>query len=224
MAAWRAAKMSVEVRRARPDDAGFLAWVTLCASRSQLTRGIWDLIIGADENGCLDYLARLVVAEPRSIFHYENALVAEAEGQPAAALSGFEMHAGVWRILAEAMSAVQREIEWSEAKFEASRQRSAPLWACFPEDVGADWVIESVATKPANRGRGLASALLDEIVREGVRRGRRLAQITTYIGNDPARSVYEKAGFRFSSERRCLELEPILGVQGFVRLLRKLRE
>jgi len=214
--------MRVEIRRARPDDAGFLAWVTLCASRSQLKRGIWDLIIGADEDACLDYLSRLVVAEPRSIFHYENALVAEAEGQPAAALSGFEMHADVWRILAEAMSAVQRDLGWSGADFEASRQRSAPLWACFPEEVGADWVIESVATRPEHRGRSLATALLDEVVRDGIRRGRRLAQITTYIGNDFARSVYEKAGFQHSGEKRCPELEPILGLQGFVRLLRRL--
>jgi len=159
MAIWRR-QNEIFVRRARPDDADFLAWVTLCASRSQLKRGIWDLIIGADENGCLNYLTRLVLAEPRSIFHFENALVAEAEGQPAAALSGFEMHADVWRILSEAMSAVQRDLEWSEADFKASRERSAPLWSCFPEDVGADWVIESVATKPEHRGRGMASGTI----------------------------------------------------------------
>jgi RimJ/RimL family protein N-acetyltransferase len=55
-----------------------------------------------------------------------------------------------------------------------------------------------------------------------VRRGRKLAQITTYIGNEAAESVYEKCGFRFSDEKRCAELKRLLGAPGFVRLLREL--
>jgi hypothetical protein len=39
-------------RRATADDAEFLAWVTLAASRAHLSRGLWDVIIGADEAGC----------------------------------------------------------------------------------------------------------------------------------------------------------------------------
>jgi hypothetical protein len=46
--------MSTCTRRANRDDAEFLAWVILSASRSHLTRGLWDLIIGADEAGRLD--------------------------------------------------------------------------------------------------------------------------------------------------------------------------
>ena len=34
----------------------------------------WDLLIGADETGCLDYLRRLAVAEPRSLCHVQNML------------------------------------------------------------------------------------------------------------------------------------------------------
>lgn len=213
----------IQIRRARREDAEFLAWVTLSASRSQFTRGIWDRIIGSDDRGCLDYLARLAVAEPRSLYHYEKFLVAEAKGRPAAALCGFEMRADTWTVLAEAMSAVQKNLGWSKADVAASQQRFAPIWACFPQDVGADWVIENVATRPEHRRQGLASALLEEIVREGVERGRQLAQITTYIGNDSARSAYEKSGFRVSDETRCPELEPLFGTVGFVRLLRELR-
>lgn len=214
---------SIQIRRARRKDADFLAWVTLSASRSQFTRGIWDRIIAANDGGCLDYLARLAVTEPRSLYHYENFLLAEVKDQPAAALCGFEMCADTWAVLAEAMSAVQKDIGWSKADVAASQQRFAPIWACFPQDVGADWVIENVATKPEYRRQGLASALLEEIVREGVERGRQLAQITLYIGNDSARSAYEKSGFRFSDETRCRTLEPLFGAVGFVRLLRKLR-
>lgn len=214
---------SIQIRRARLRDAEFLAWVTLSASRSQFTLGLWDRIIGADDRGCLDYLARLAVAEPRSLYHYENFLVAEAKGQPAAALCGFQMRADTWTVLTEAMSAVQKDIGWSKADVAASQQRFAPIWACFPQDVGADWVIENVATKPEYRRQGLASALLGAMVREGVERGRQLAQITLYIGNDSARTAYEKLGFRFSDQTRCPALEPLFGAVGFVRLLRKLQ-
>jgi hypothetical protein len=59
-------------RRATPDDAEFLAWVTLAASRAHLGRGLWDVIIGADEARCLDYLKRLAIAEPRSLYHWSS--------------------------------------------------------------------------------------------------------------------------------------------------------
>jgi ribosomal protein S18 acetylase RimI-like enzyme len=220
--------MRVSVRKARLEDAEFLAWVMLAASRAQLKRGIWDLIICKDERAsdeaCLNYLKRLTVAEPRSLYHYENFLVAELDGRPAAALCGFGAREDTWTIVAEAMSAVQRGLGWSVDDVAASQQRMAPIWACFLEDAGADWIVENIATKPECRGRGAASALIEEIVREGARRGRKLAQISTYIGNDAAQAVYEKCGFRFSDERRCAELERLLGAPGFMRLLRKLGE
>lgn len=218
----------MRIRRARREDADFLAWVMLAASRAHLTRGVWDLIIGTDigtdEEGCLDYLKRLAVAEPRSLYHYENFVVAEVDGTPAAGLCSFDMREDTWAIVAEATSAVQHDIGWSEADVAASRERVAPVWACFLKDAGADWGIENVGTRPEYRGRGLASALMAEFLREGAERGRQLAQITTYIGNDAARSVYEKAGFRFSDEKRCAEVAALLGAPGFMRFLRKLQK
>ena len=50
-----------------------------------------------------------------------------------------------------------------------------------------------------------------------------MAQITTYIGNDAAQSAYEKSGFKVQDEKRCVEVEKILGVPGFIRLTRQLK-
>jgi len=216
--------MSILVRRANSGDAEFLAWVTLTASRSYLPRGLWDLIIGSDEAGCLDYLRRLAVAEPRSLYHYQSFLVAEVEGERAAALCGFEPRDGGWAIAGDAMSNVQRDLGWSEMAAAASYQRVAPIWtSCTPPDAGADFVIENVATRPEYRRRGLIDNLLDVITRDAIRRGCKLAQVTTYLGNDAALSAYQKAGFKILDERRCSELEKILGVPGFVRLTRELK-
>jgi ribosomal protein S18 acetylase RimI-like enzyme len=94
----------------------------------------------------------------------------------------------------------------------------------MPPDAGADFVVENVATRPEYRRRGLADILLDVITRDAIRRGCSLAQITTYIGNDAARAAYEKSGFQVLDEKRCTELEKLLGVPGFVRLMRELKD
>ncbi len=211
------------IRRANSSDAEFLAWVTLTASRSYLPRGLWDVIIGADEAGCLDYLRRLAVAEPRSLYHYESFLVAEVGGDRAAALCGFKPYEGGWAMAGEAMSNVQRDLGWTEEAGAASYERVAPIWtACTPPDAGADFIIENVATKPEYRRRGLVDVLLDVISRDAIRRGCKLAQVTTYLGNDAARSAYEKADFKILDEKYCPEMEKILGAPGFVRLMRDL--
>lgn len=215
--------MNIRIRAGEPSDADFLAWVTLAASRADLARGLWDLIIGADEAGCLEYLRRLALAEPRSLYHYENFLIAEMDGAPAAALCSFETP-DVWSIAGDAMANVQRDLGWTEAQAKASYQRIAPMWAaCMPPDIGADFIIESVATLPDYRRRGLIQALIEEVLQSATQRGSKLAQITTYLGNDAARLAYEKSGFRVHDEKRCAELEKVLGVPGFVRLTRSLK-
>lgn len=214
--------MDSRIRPARREDADFLAWAMMSASRSHLPLGIWDLIIGGDETACHDYLRRLAVAEPDSLYHWERFTVLEADGQPVATLCGFEMRPDRWATLAEAMSRVQADLGWTEGDLAASQRRVAPVWACFLPDSGADWGIENVAVRPEFRGRRLIQRLIDETLLDAAQRGCKLAQITTYIGNDSARSAYEKAGFRFSDEKRCPELASVLATPGFIRFLREI--
>jgi ribosomal protein S18 acetylase RimI-like enzyme len=210
------------IRPATAEDAAFLAWIMLSASRAHLARGVWDLLIGADEAACLGYLRRLAVTEPRSLCHYESFLIAEIDGQPGAALSRFEIRAGGWRTVGEAMAKVQRDLGWTDSDLAGSQKRVAPIWACVLPEAGADFGVENVATTPIYRRRGLANALLNHTVREGISRGGKLAQVTTYIGNDKAVSAYKKCGFRVLDEKHCREMLSALGAPGFVRLVREL--
>jgi ribosomal protein S18 acetylase RimI-like enzyme len=214
--------MNLRIRRGRADDAEFLAWVMLAASRAHMTRGLWDVIIGTDEAGCLDYLQRLALAVPKSLYHCENFLVAEVDGAPAAALCGFSIH-DAWAIAGQAMSNVQRDLGWTEAQAAASYGRVGPLWAnCLPPEAGADFAIESVATRPEYRRRGLVRALIGEVLDTARAGGSRLAQIVTYIGDDTAIAAYKKSGFEIQAQRRCRDMEEMLGAPGFVRLTRDL--
>jgi len=214
--------MSPKIRRARRDDADFLAWVMLASSRSHVSRGIWDLIVGADDAGCLNYLSRLAAAEPRSPCHYDSFLVAEMDGRPAAALTVFKPAEGGWPLVAEAMANVQRELAWTEAEVAASRQRMAPARACFVPDAGEDWCIEFVATLPQYRRRGLVDALMREAIQQGVERGSKLAQITILQGNTAAQAAYEKWGFKVHDERGSEEFRVAIGAAGFRSLMRGL--
>ena len=181
--------MAIRIRPAKCEDAEFLAWNMLTASRGHLRRGIWDVIVGADEAGCLEYLKRLALTEPRSLCHYVNCLVAEVNDHPAAAICGFEMGAGGWTTFAEAMSNVHKDLGWTEADLTALRQRLVPVWSCFMPEIGADWRIYYVATIVEYRRRGLANLLVNEMIREGINRRCKLAQIEILIGNNAAQAT-----------------------------------
>ena len=56
--------------------------------------------------------------------------------------------------------------------------------------------ILNVATDPAQRGRGIARALLDACIAQGRRRGARLATLEVRRSNDPALRLYDRYGFR----------------------------
>jgi RimJ/RimL family protein N-acetyltransferase len=63
---------------------------------------------------------------------------------------------------------------------------------------------------------------MDQVLREGKKRGRKLAQITTFIGNDSAQRVCKRCGFRLVEERRCPKVESILKMSAFAGLVREL--
>lgn len=213
--------MSAKIRCGKADDADFLARVMMLASRGHLPRGVWDLIAGGSEANCLDYLRRLALSEPVSLCHYSSFLVAEHDGRPAAALCGFDPRDGGWQLLNEAMQRVQRQKGWTLADERASADRTAPVWPCTFDTLDHAWVIESVATLPEFRRRGLADALMAEVLRTGWTRGSRVAQLTILIGNTAAQRAYEKAGFRVEGEKRHADFADVLGAPGFMRMVRE---
>jgi GNAT superfamily N-acetyltransferase len=82
--------------------------------------------------------------------------------------------------------------------------------------------IENVAALPEFRGRGLTTALIQETIRDAARHECKLAQITMFIGNHAALSVYTRSGFRVTEEKRCADLEAVLQTPGFVRMMREI--
>jgi translation initiation factor 4G len=213
--------MNLKIRLARPEDASFLAWVIITSGRAHVQRGIWEVILGGTEEECLAFLQMLVVTKAPHLFHYSCFLLAEVDGRPVAALGGYDPRSLGYPALRKAIVEVVHKLGLSEPD-KAAGTRSEKILCCIPEEVEGAWVIDSVATVPKFRRRGIVSKLLEKIVEKGRKKGFRRAQINMYIGNTPAQKAYEKHGFKVVDEKRHPAFEEEIGSPGMVRLLRDL--
>ena len=211
--------MAVIVRPASPGDAAFLAWAVLHAGRAHLAQGWYDIAIGLSEPGCLRLLERLVVTRTPSFWRYPNVMVAEVDGQPAAALSAFGSGDG-WGDAQAAMAEAAGPLGWGVVELGAVWARGAYVFSCVFEPDEDCWVIENVAVAPQFRGQGLAGLLIDAALTKGRRLGFKTAQLTFVIGNHPAERAYAKAGFHFAAEKRHPAFQAATGAPGLKRFSR----
>jgi ribosomal protein S18 acetylase RimI-like enzyme len=215
------AGMETVIRSARPDDAPFMGWLILTAGRAHVKRGIWEVLLGAPEEECLTFLEGLAVTEKVHLFHYSCYLAAETDGRPVAGLGGYDPEALGYPALQEALPEVFRETGLIP-RGEMSETGAPRIVECVPPALEGAWVIDSVATLPEYRRKGMVSRLLEEILAKGRQKGFRLAQINIYIGNEPARRAYEKHGFKVLDERHDPYFEARIGSPGMARLVRDL--
>jgi ribosomal protein S18 acetylase RimI-like enzyme len=210
------------IRWASRDDACFLAWAILAATRSHVQKGWFDIVLDKPEPFCLDYLRALTLTPTPSWWHYSRFLVAEVNGTPAAALAAFRAGDG-YPLSQAAMYEVAQSRGITDDEQTAMWQRGAYIFSCTIEVGGDDdWAIENVATLPEYRGQGLAMRLLERALDEGRRAGLRQARIPVMIGNDAAERTYFKAGFRVAAEKRDPAFEAATGSPGLRLLTREI--
>jgi len=213
--------MNIQIRPARPDDAPFLAWVILISGRAHVQRGIWEVILGGTEEECLTFLQQLTISKTPHLFHHSCFLIAEVDGRPVAALGGYDPKVLGYLALRRAVVEVSQKMGFSGAD-EGAMKHSERVLCCIPDEVAGAWIIDSVATVPEFRRKGIVDKLLEEILEKGRKQGFRLAQINMYIGNFPAQRAYEKHGFKVIDEKRHPDFEAEIGSPGMTRLLRDL--
>ncbi|WP_228749560.1 N-acetyltransferase [Bradyrhizobium sp. BR 10261] len=153
------------------------------------------------------------------MWHYSNFLVAECDGQAAAALCAVPA-AGTGPAAWAAIEEVGAATGLTAPELEAIRRRGVYIRNCWVQGGEGDWMIEHVATDPAYRGRGLVQALIESALAKGKAAGFRRATISFLIGNEPAERAYTKAGFAFADEKRDPAFEAIIGAPGFRMLAR----
>ena len=165
--------MSIRIRRAADKDLDLLTWVMLAASRSHLDRGIWEYLNATDEAATLSFLRRLATSDTVHMFHSSLFLVAELDGEPGAAMCGYDSSTQGFDVaLPEMLAATVAEgIDPDDPEYV---RRSGVLLTGFAGDDNpgppeARWVIENVATRPKARRKGLVEALLHQLLGHGPR-------------------------------------------------------
>jgi len=214
---------SVHIRAADADDSELLARAILHASRSHLSRGLWDLVVAGGEQDRLDFLELLVLLDARSFCHYSNFLVAEGTQGCVAALSGYDPGEAGLVMPGHAIAAAWGEMGWSDAALGDAYLGLEAYQRALPQQKDGVWTVEWVWTVPAQRGRGLIGTLLERLLDEGRRRDYALAQVTTFIGNAAAERAYRRAGFRAAEEKRDAEFARLMAAPGLARYECELR-
>jgi ribosomal protein S18 acetylase RimI-like enzyme len=214
--------MTLKIRDATAADVDLIAWVQVEASRSGTPLGFWDLTFPGPDDA-RQALIREIATTPREHFaHVSGFLVAEVDGEPVGALSGYAPKVKKLGHFVGAMNHVLERRGWSEAHRGLIGFRIAPCMACFSDAPDDRWIVEWVALRPAARGKGVAAELLRAVLERGRAAGFRKAQITYLIGNTPAQRAYERAGFSPVDEKRDPQFEAIIGRPGTVRMWRDL--
>ena len=144
--------------------------------------------------------------------------MAEVDGEPAAALSGYfdEEHGGPalrdGMLEADAATGAQADA--------VAVERALTVLEVVPEHVPGAWIIEDVATLPPYRRRGLVDALMLAIMQRGRDNGATVSDVSVFIGNDAPQTAYEKAGYVAIAEKRDPAFEAVYKSPG-VRTLRR---
>lgn len=197
-----------EVRRAEPPD--FPAVARLLHHSAA---GMYDRFAGG-QGRALRLLERSL-REPGNASSADVVWVAEVDGEVAAAMAAFPVGESASR----------------SASFIRLALRMAPPWR-WPRALWLYWVggraalappspafyVDALATAPAYRRRGAASALLAEAERQARARGLPVVALDTTQGNSEARALYAREGFDEVAYRPAAR-----GLPGFVALAKRLR-
>jgi translation initiation factor 4G len=211
--------MNIDIRSAKPEDAPFLAWVMLAASRSHLRYGVWEHYVGGTEQDCLSFLSLVAATQKPHLFHFSTFIVAEVNGQKVGGLSGYDPKVLGMKAFVQSLPEVFQKLDWTMDQQKAAAERYLPWMTCIPDNTEGAWIVESVAALPEYRRQGVVSRLLAEVLDRGRRSGYKRAQIGVLINNMPARLAYEKSGFKFDNEKRNPSFEATFGTPGIARLL-----
>jgi len=180
-------KLKMHIRTATPEDAKLLAKSILIAGRAHVRKGIWEIVIGGTEEECLNFLYHIAITKVPHLFHYSQYLIAEEQGGfQVGSLGGYDPGTHGYEALSQAIPEVIQKLKLDADFAKASDESAAKSLACVPKGIEGAWVIDSVATFPVYRQKGVAETLLREIMNKGKILGHSLAQVSMYIGNEPA--------------------------------------
>jgi RimJ/RimL family protein N-acetyltransferase len=200
------------------------------SERAHTGKGLWDIGLEAfSEKEKVDILGETCLNAFEAHFHVSRMSVAVdgTTSKPVAALCGF--YYPEYK-LGKTFDCISTTIYEKYPSRFSSFEDARKIWDAvnlflddsFPEDVdyGNSWMIEAVYTSPEYRGQGLASKLMTEVLKKGKTLGYHKSLITCAVGNEKARKIYEKCGYKLVGTGNSEECMKAIGSTGFY-VLRK---
>lgn len=210
--------MGFNIRKATPQDGTFLADMIMLAGRNHISRAILEYLLGGKPNDCMTFLQMLLITQTPHLFHHSCYMIAEDSSGPVAVMGGYDPKTMGYSAFHVAIPEVSPILGWSKAEEDLVKERTDKLVPCMPQIVEGAWVIDRGATKEVARRQGAASQLLGAIVAEGKGLGFGSVQANIFIGNEPGRKLFEKAGFGVAEEKANEFFEKMIGATGMVSL------
>jgi hypothetical protein len=188
--------MSIKIRKATVEDAGFLARMILQSSRAGKKFGIYDLIFGTkDDKEVLKKLESLVQTEAKSHCNYNNFLIAELDGKCVGTLCSYEPRIATKQVFIDALQEVGCNEDVSE-KLEV-------LYEC---DFGLNnrtLMFDFMEELEGFIDVGVLKALMQKSLLTARLKGYRIAQSIVEIGSLDTELFYKELGFKKVQEKEC---------------------
>jgi ribosomal protein S18 acetylase RimI-like enzyme len=205
--------LSANLRPATPDDAGPLAELIYSAALANARFCALDLTFGTSGEETLERLRWTVLNLPENPNSFSRFTVAEVDGRVAAALCLHQRRNDsvlTWRRMLRGMG-------YGYAEIGANLYRMRSYFLVKPSIPRDSLIVGNIATFPEFRRMGAARALLEDAVgRAGEMRFPRL-DLECQVGN-PARLLYEGAGFEVTTVKCSRSWEKTFGTPGVLRM------
>lgn len=227
------------IRQAVPADSEFISIGIREAERCNVGIGIYDVLIGqtfksieSTDRECPDaasrYLEYASLNDSNSHIYVNNFLVVveESSGHLAACCCNFpypEFKLSTSIVGFEL--ALKEVLGYSEEQAKKAFDNWSFLDASFPDvEYDHSWMMEAVYVAPRFRGQGLAHMIVKanmdaqcgrkSLVTDSSEPDRRYL-ITCAVGNDAAKAVYEKLGFKVIGQGNSEECQKAIHCAGF---------
>ena len=202
--------MSIKIKKATQEDAGFLAQMILQSSRAGKKLGMFDLIFERSEKDVLENIQSLVTTSAKNQCHFNNFLIAQIDGRDVGTLCAFEPRIATRDTFFAALKEIgcQEEApEYLEILNECDfNLNNRTLIFDFMEEV--EGFIDVGILKELMR-KSLLTARL---------KGYRIAQTIVEIGSLETLLFYKQLGFKEIEEKECELYREKFGRTGLVLL------
>jgi GNAT superfamily N-acetyltransferase len=203
----------MNLRPATAADVGPLAELIYTAALANARACPLDVTFGTVRDETLDRLGWMVLNLPENPGHFSRFTVAETGGRVASALCLHTKEGDsilTWR-------RVFRGLGYGYPAIAAGVYRMRSYFMVKPHCGPDSLIVGNVATFSEYRGMGAASLLLNDAIARVRDEGRPRLELECQIGN-PARRVYEKAGFAVTEVKTSRSWAKTFGTAGVLKM------